>query len=80
MSKISGVLATFVGLGILMIGFRPAFDELFLVMNTTKQLTGIESIVWELVPIVLPLGAVVGGILLLARRRENRREGGETRW
>jgi len=78
--KLGGILATFVGLGILMIGFRPAFDEMFAVMNTTKQLTTIESLVWEFVPIAMVLAVVVGSILVLAKRRDNQREGGETRW
>ena len=80
MGRLGGILATFVGLGILMIGFRPAFDEMFAVMNATKQLTTIESLVWEFVPIAMVLAVVVGSILVLAKRRDNRREGGETRW
>jgi len=78
--KLGGVIATFAGLGILMIGFRPAFDEMLVVMNTTHQLSTIESLIWNSAPIAIILGLVVGSILLLAQRRDNRKEGGYSEW
>ena len=68
-------MATFIGIGVIMIGFRDAWDQLFDVMNTTTTLSGLESIVWRFAPIAIPIAAVIGGILVLVRRRDNRREG-----
>ena len=69
MGKLGGALATFIGIGILMIGFRGAWDQLFDVMNTTSTLTGIESIVWRFAPIAIPIAAVVGAVIALTRRK-----------
>ena len=80
MGKLGEILGGFVMLGILFIGFRPAFDELFITMNTTKQLSTIESLIWGNIPVVMVAAAAVGGVLVLARRRSNRKEGGYTEW
>jgi len=78
--RLSGILATFLGIAILMIGFRPAYDIMFETMNTTGSgLSNIESMVWRFAPVAIPIAAIVGGIIVLGRRRSNRREG-ETRW
>ena len=80
MDRLSGILATFLGIAILMIGFRPAYDIMFETMNTTGSgLSNIESMVWRFAPVAIPIAAIVGGIIVLGRRRSNRREG-ETRW
>ena len=80
MGKLSGILVTFVGIAILMIGFRPAYDIMFETMNTTGSgLSNIESMVWRFAPVAIPIAAVVGGIIVLGRRRDNRREG-TTQW
>lgn len=79
MGRLGGVLATFLGIGILMIGFRDAWDEVFIVMNTTSTLTDIESIVWRFAPIAIPVAAVVGGVIMLTRRRKPD-DGNTTEW
>lgn len=79
MGKLGGVLGTFVGIGILMIGMRDAWDEVFNVMNTTTTLSTFESIVWQLAPIAIPVGAVVGGIIVLTRR-SGPRDNDTTEW
>ena len=80
MGRLTDVLLGFAGVGVMMIGFRPAWDIMFDLMNTTGTgLTGMESIVWRFAPIAIPVAAVVGGIVLIGRKRDDRREG-ETRW
>ena len=79
MGKLGGAVATLLGVGVLMIGFRPAWDAMYETMNVTG-LSNIESIIWKFAPIAIVLGAIVGGVLVLARRRDNQREDGETRW
>ena len=69
MGKLGSVLTTLVGVGILMIGFSDAWDEVFAVMNTTKTLSDMESIIWRFAPIAIPVAAVVGGVITLTRRR-----------
>ena len=80
MGKVGSALATILGVVIVMIGFRSGWDAIFDVMNTTSGLTDIESLVWRLAPIAIILGAVVGGVLLVGRRHNNRKEGGYTEW
>ena len=70
MGRLGGVLATFLGVGILMIGFRDAWDQVFTVMNTTTPLSNIESVLWQFAPIAIPVGAVIGGVVVLTRRRK----------
>jgi len=78
--KLGGVFATLLGIGILMVGFRPAWDVMYDMMNTTGTgLTNIEGMIWRFAPLAIILGAVVGGIIILAQRRGQQREG-ETRW
>ena len=80
MGKIGGILITLVGVGILMIGFRPAWDVMYDMMNTTGSgLSGLESTVWRLAPIAIPVAAIIGGIVIIVRRDGNRREG-ISRW
>lgn len=79
MGRLGGVLGTFVGIGILMIGMRDAWDEVFNVMNTTTTLSTFESIVWQFAPIAIPVGAVVGGIIVLTRR-SGPRDNDTTEW
>lgn len=75
MGKLGTVLGSFIGVGLLMIGMRDAWDEMYEVMNTTAGMTNIESIVWRFAPIAIPIAAVIGGVIVLVRRRDNRREG-----
>jgi len=77
--RLGGVLGTFLGIGILMIGFRDAWDDVYEVMNTTAGLTNIESIVWRFAPIAIPVAAVVGGVIILTRRRKPD-DGNTTEW
>ena len=79
MDRIGGILATMVGIAILMIGFRPAWNQFFVVMNETSTLSNMESIVWRFAPVAIPIAFVVGSVIVLGRRRSQRREG-ETRW
>ena len=80
MGRIGGAVVVLLGVGVLMIGMRPAWDAMFGVMNTTSGLTSIESMVWRSLPIAIPVAAVVGSIIGLVRRHDNRKEGGYTEW
>jgi hypothetical protein len=75
MGKLGTVLGGFVGVGLLMIGMRDAWDEVYEVMNTTVGMTSIENLIWRFAPIAIPIAAVIGGVIVLVRRRDNRREG-----
>ena len=80
MDKLGGALMTLVGIGVIMIGFRTGWDQLYTVMNETKTLTNIESLVWQFAPIAIPVAAVVGGIIVLSRRNDKRRDDNRTEW
>lgn len=72
MDRLGGILATFIGFGILMIAFRPMWNQVWDVMNTTTGLSNMESLVWESVPLAIPIAAVIGSVILLVRRRSPR--------
>lgn len=74
MDRLGGVLATLVGFGIFMIAFRPMWDDMWDVMNTTSGLSTMESLVWEFVPLAIPIAVVVGSVILLVRRRTPRND------
>lgn len=73
MARLGGFLLGAIVLGLLMWALKPSYDNLFDIMNSSVNLTNVESVAWRSMPLVIPAILFVILVLYLSGRIGKRR-------